>query len=362
MANQYLALVEETTRGTDPGAGYVFYPVTGSIQPQFNATDEPRKEFRGVDTALGDATVRRLSSAWEQSLAGYLYSGAELDLLLKHLLGHAGTRAEVDTTAYAGLFYPLAQPYGSGRPLGDSAIGVIPNTDEGGTTLSQYYGGGRIRSIAITGEPGSEVTMEATIGGAGPWVGDADQTAIAAPSFPAAAPFHFAEARFYIGSGITRTGVAPDFTDIAPGTMQTFMPDNFTLTLTNGLEDSEVANGVRGPSKTSRSGQFSGELTFTLDYEDPSTGFSSADEFKKTFAGPNTNSILIVLDNGQLAGAASENYQMIIDLPLLHLAPDTPERNSEGQQAKVSYTCTSLLNSTVGYPVGILTVNQNDGL
>jgi hypothetical protein len=37
MAEQYLALVEETTRGTDPASGYLFLPVMTSLQPKFVA-------------------------------------------------------------------------------------------------------------------------------------------------------------------------------------------------------------------------------------------------------------------------------------------------------------------------------------
>ncbi|MCP3177307.1 hypothetical protein MJO47_09370 [Desulfuromonas sp. KJ2020] len=359
MSEQYLALVEESNRGADPGSGYLFYPVTGNLQPKFNVTDESRKEFRGQDTALGDASVRRLSSNWEHPVSGYVYSGAELDLMLKHVFGFKGARTAVDTTAFKGLFRPLRAAYGAGNPLGNSAIGIIPNTDEGGTTMSQYHGGGRPKSLTLNGEPGGEITMELALGGAGPWVGDADQAAIPGVAFPSALPFFFAEARFYIGAGIARTGVAPDFTDIAPGAMLPFYPDNFNLTITPGIEDKEVGNGVRGPSKTERTAQFVAELGFTLDYEDPDSGFSSAAEYKKTYTGPNTNSLLIVLDNGQLAGSTNQNYQMIIDLPLMHAVPDPMERNNEGKTPKNTYKLRSLLDSSVGYPVAIMTINKN---
>ncbi len=358
MSDQYLGIVEETTRGADPESGYLFLPVRSGLSPKFQPNDAPRKEFRGQDTALGDASVRRLSSAWAASLEAALYPGAEMGLIFKHLFGFAGSRSVIDTNAYGGMLYPKAQPYGAGAPLADKAIGLIPNTDEEGTTKKQYYGGGRIRSLTMNFTPDEDVFVSVEFGGAGPWVGSPDQAALAGAAFPAAACFLFHQASFYIGSGISRTGSGPDYTAIAPGSMTQFTPDEATLTLTNGLEDKMVLNGVAGASKTHRSGQFAAELQTTVDYRDPSSGFSSADEFKTLFSGPRTNSLLIVLDSGELAGAATQNYQMIIDLPTMLLETEGPERNNEGQTPPLSTTWRSLYNSTTKYPAAILTFDQ----
>lgn len=356
--NQYLALVEETTRSIDPGSGYHFLPLRGQLQPKFEPNDAPRKEFRGQATPLGDASVRRLSSAWSHTLEANAYPGAETGLLLKHLLGNAGTRALVDTSAYRGLVRPVPMPYGLGQPLADKAIGLIPNTDEAGTTLRQYFGGGRPRSLELAIRPDDDVVLTVEMGGAGPWVGAPDQAALAGVAFPVATPFLYSDAKFYIGAGISRTGSAPDFTAIAPGTMAPFQPDEATLKITSGIEDKIALNGINGPSKTHRSGQMQVELDFTIDYADPSSGFSSADEFKTTFSGPRTNSLLIVLETSELAGAAEAKYAWVFDLPLMLLKAEPPERNTEGQTPQVKMTWTGLLNSAVGYPVAILTTDK----
>ena len=123
MATQYLALVEETTRGTDPTSGYLFLPVTGSLDVKFEPTDEPRKEFRGADTALGDSTVVRRQSMWTYTLECAWYpDSAAIGLLFKHVLGKVDTRSVLETTAYKGIMYPLATLYGVGEELVPSEV------------------------------------------------------------------------------------------------------------------------------------------------------------------------------------------------------------------------------------------------
>jgi hypothetical protein len=263
------------------------------------------------------------------------------------------------TTAYKGILYPLSKYYGTGEELADKAIGIIPNTDEGGTTKSQYWGGGRITSVNIKGEGTDDVKLVFELRGAGEWVGSVDQTATASPTFPSASPFVSSDLLCYIGSGITRTGTAPDFTDLDPNTMTAFRPDSIDITITNGTNDKVVMNGVKGPSYTTRESQVAVECSFPIDYEDPSSGFSSADEYKLLFSGTQTNSVLIVADNGELAGDTSENYAATIDLPNMIETAETPDRNSEGKTPSVAFTMTSLYSTTTEYPVGIITVDQN---
>lgn len=358
---QYMAICEETTRGTKPTTPtWLFYPLISGLQPKFNPNDESKKEFKGANTALGDSTVTRKSSDFSDTLEAYCYPGAELGLILKHGTGYAGSRSVIDTTAYKGILYPVTMPYGTGMPLANTAIGLCPNTDEAGTTKSQYWGGYRPKSLTFAIKPGEEVKVTIEGGGAGPWVGDPDQTAISGLAWPAAASFHGSDAEFYIASGISRTGVAPNFTDIDAGTMQRIYPDDFSLKLTLGLEDAIVGNGVRGPSKSKRTAQALAEVDITIDYEDPSSGFSSADEYKTIFSGPRTNSLLIILNNGELAGAATENYRLIIDLPLLRVSTDGPERNSDGKTPPMKMKFSSLYSDTTKYPFALMTVDQAD--
>jgi len=358
MAIQYLAIVEETTRGTDPGSGYLFLPVMNNIQPTVKYDDQARKEFRGADTALGDSSVVRRSGQWSMSIECAYYPGIETGLFFKHLMGKAGTRTTLDTSAKEGIIYPLANLYGTGAELANKAIGLVANTDEGGTTKAQYYGGGRVKSIAIKGEGTDDVKLTIEVQGPAQFIGAADQTATAGASFPVAAPFSTDDCLLYIGAGISRTGTGPGYTAIGPGSMPAFRPDSFTITITSGNDDKTVMDGVLGPNKTFRAAQFKVEATCPTDYEDPSSGFSSADQFKNVFGGPTTSSLLVVMDSGDLAGAATATYSTKIDLANALINPDTPARKSDGTQPTINFTLSSLYNATTKYPVAVYTVDK----
>lgn len=357
MANQYVALVEEATRGTNPGSGYMFLPVLSDVAPEFNVDDKPRVEFRGQDTGLGDITVIRRQVDWLYKLKCYWYPGKETGLLFKHLFGNAGARTVLDTSAYSGLLNPLLMPFGAGMNLGTKAIGIIANTDEAGITKSMYYGGGRVVDCKITCAGTDDVTLDITIQGA--WIGPADQAAIAGVSFPAAAPFNSSQYKAYIGGVPVRTGVAPNYTGITIGTAVQFMPDSLDMTITNGLKDKIVGNGVKGPSKTMRDAKFKVDLNCPIDYEDPAGGFSSAAEYKKLFIGPATNNLLVAFDNGTLAGAATANYTALIDLPyMMQKNPKKPDRNPDGKTPGLKMGFESLYSTTNSYPAAMLTVDK----
>lgn len=357
MAEQYLALYEETTRGTAGTPTYLFLPVTGDLSPDFDPSDKPRVEFRGADTGLGDVSVMRQEVKWTYTLKCYWYPGKETGLLFKHLFGNAGTRATVDTTACKGLCNSLLMPYGTGMPLGDTAIAIVPNTDEGGVTKSQVFGGGRVTSCKISAKGTEDVTLEFTLQGA--WIGPADQTAVAGVSFPAANPFNGTDYKAYIGGTPVRTGTAPNYTAITVGTAVQFMPDSLDISINNGLDDKVVGNGIAGPTKTYRKEKFKIEIDCPIDYEDPASGFSSADEFKKLFTGPATNNLLVVFDNGDLAGSATETYTALLDLPyMMQKNPKKPGRNAEGKTPDLKMGFSSLYSTTAKYAGALLTVDK----
>ena len=357
MASQYLALVEETTRGTTPVGPNMFLPILGDLTPEFDATDKPRVEYRGQDTSMGSTTVYRTEVKWAYKLKCYWYPGKETALLFKHLLGNPGARTVVDTSAYKGLILPATMPYGSGMPLGNSAISIIAHTDEQGTTKSQTFGGGRVTDCKITCKGTDDIELEFTLEGA--WVGPADQAAIGGVSFPAANPFNSSQYKAYIGGSPARTGTAPNYTSIAAGTAVQFMPDSLDITITNGLKDKVVGNGVRGPSKSSRTASFKIAVNCPIDYEDPASGFSSAAEFKRLFTGPATNNLFVLFDNGGLAGAATQTYQAAIDLPvMMQKNAKKADRNPDGKTAGLKLSYESLNSTTTGYPLALQLTDQ----
>ena len=363
MSEQYLLIYEETTRGTPGSPTYLTLPITGALQPTFTPTDEPRKEFRGNDTALGDTTVARRSSQWTYTLECVWYPDSPaIGLLLKHLFGGEGTRTLIDTTAYAGNIYPVASPYGSGsEPLADKAIALCPHTDEDGTTKQQVFGGGRIKSCTITITGTDDVKLSFEMIGPGEYVGTPDQTLEAIGSLPSVDPFVSSDVTCWASTGISRTGSTPNYTDIEEGTMDQFVPDSVTITITNGLDDKVVMNGVKGPSQTSRVAQVSAEITLPMDYEDPSSGFSSADEFKTLFSDVRTNSLAFELTSDTLAGSATEYYRALIDVAAVLVKAESPARNSDGTTPSIPFTCTTLYDTTAEYPISIFVVDTDAG-
>ena len=361
MANQYLAIYEEEVRGEAPVApATLFVPVISGIEPAYKVKDEPRKEFRGADTALGNTSVVRRDSEFEVKLQAAFYPGKELGLLLKHAIGFAGARSVVDTTAYKGILFPKSAPYGDGNPLSTTAVALVPNTDRDGTTVSQVFGGARFKAVTFSVKPSSDVTIDFEGSGAGGWVGDPNQAATAGASFPTVAPYVSNDVKFYIGAGATRTGVAPNYTALAPNTMKQIIPDEATIKITNGLADVAKLNGVSGPSVTQRNGQYVVEIDMTLDFTDPASGFSSIDEYEALFGGQRTNSIMVVFSHPELAGDATEHYAAIIDVPLAMVAADAPTRDNEGKQTKVKFKFTSLYSDTTKYPVALLLTDKSD--
>lgn len=356
---QFIALVEEATRGTDPGSGYLYLPVTSNLLPTFNPTDEARQEFRGADSALGaaEASIVRRESQTTYTLECAYYPGAETGLLFKHLLGKSVTRVAEDTSAFKGVLYPLANPYGAGRELTTKAIGIYSVFDVEGTSTKRYYGGLRIVSCTITGEGTDDVKLSFEMKAPGEFIG-ADEANDLTPTFPVADPFVVSDILCYAGTGASRTGTAPDFTDVGPGTMDQFCPDSLNLQITNGLDDKNVICGVQGPSKTSRTAQFNGNITFPIDLADPSSGFSSYDEYFAMFGGPSTQSLMFVFDNGDLAGSATATYETIFDFDANLRQHETPQYSPTGEEPTVALAYMTLESATTEKPVIMQTIDK----
>lgn len=364
-AKQFMAFFEQVTRGITVGGETMFFlPINGNIRPNFEATDETRKEARGTNQALGDdiATLQRMKTQVSSSLNIFDYPGAELGHILKHIMGGASARTVAETTAYLGTIFPVVNPYGNaGANLGLSALAMIPNTDEEGTTKSQEFGGLRYNSYTFTVTPEQSVLFAVEGMAPGDFVGDPDQpetAGIVLPSTPH--PFLYSSVKFYIGQGnqAVRTGAFPDLTDIQPGAMVEFCPEDFTYTYTTGREDSTRLCGVGGANQTTQSGQLDINGSFTMDYRDPDAGFSSADEFKKIYAGPNSNSLLVVQEMALLAGDTTLKYRRVHDFPAIVVTPDNVETSVEGQNPKAKFNFSHKNNPT--YPFAMFTVDQAD--
>jgi hypothetical protein len=357
MGVDFLPYAIETTRGTKPGApAYKFLRVTKGIVPKVNYKDEVRKQFMGVNSSLGYPTATRKDQSFAHSIEA-IFSPEEFVDFFKFVMGHAGVRATIDTDGYKGLMYPVRMPYGAGNPLLDQAMLFSPNTDEEGVTKSQDFGGERPFSITIKGKQGEDVTITIELKGAGDWIGAPDQAATPNPVFSVRVPYTGQGVAWYIGAGAARTGTAPDFTDIAPGTMDRFYPDEFTIKITNGLDDKAILNGIVGPSKTVRNKAFEVEIDFTMDYNDPTSGFSSAAEFKRLATGITMSSLMCILDNFETINT-TETYQTLFDIPRALFSSDAPERDVEGKTPSLKMKYKSMIDPAIGYPIAVQTKDK----
>ncbi|WP_020675276.1 hypothetical protein [Geopsychrobacter electrodiphilus] len=356
--NQWVEIGEQVARTTLVG-DEVFYPLPANVlKPKFNPTDEPRPEYRGGDSGQGNLSVRRTSSQWTHDLEFYLRPIQAVGLLLKHALGKTTTRSAVDTSAFGGMLYPENQPFGTGLTLGDKALAIKVHYDDGaGGTKQRTYYGGRITKVSVAGEGSQEWKMTISLAGPGPCL-SAPAAAGAVPDFSALpSPFVFSESLFYIGSGIGRTGVAPDFTALDPNTMVAFVPDSCSIDIDLGRSDKTVANGINAPTKTTKESQLAVKVSCPLDLEDPSTGFSSRDEVDALISGVRQNSLLVVLDNGEVCGSTTQTYQYMIDLSALYLGPAAEEFSTEGKSPRTTLEYSSLYSDTTKYAVGFYTVD-----
>jgi len=361
MANQWIEVFEHSARDTIAGSETSYpLPVMGNLKPKFEPTDEGRKEFYGADTGQGNASVTRKEELWNYSLECAAYPVAALGLLLLHALGKAVSRSVVDTTAYEGLLYALNMPFGStGVNLEDKALGLKVYYDDGeGDTYTRTYYGGRVSQVEITGEGSDDVKYSFTLSGPGECITSAVDGSGATVPDPddLPAPFTFRDCSFYIGAGITRTGTAPDFTDIDANTMDSFQPDSFSLSINLGREDKRKGTDL----VTEKTAQMQVTCSFPLDIRDPSSGFSSRDELDAIISAVRESSVLITMDNGELAGSASQNYEQRIDLPLLFWKAPEEEFSTEGTQPKTTLEGEHLYDADIGYAVGIFVVDDND--
>jgi hypothetical protein len=347
---QYVALSEQTARTALNGSPvYSFYPVKGKLEPDVEYKEEAVKEWRAQDTAQGDVSDDRTSTAWKYALEGRVYPGDELAMLIKYLMGTAGTPTALiapNAAADRTIFQTATEIYGDDSTLLDSAIAIIPNTAKAANTYSQAYVGGRPKDLELIFKGGEAAELKINFMG-GPWIGAAEQTAIAGVAFPAAKAFRSVP-KVYLGAGATLTGTAPDFTDFVPNTMPLVKPDDLTIKFDSGVEDVYKMNGIEGPSVTERKKQWSISLESTVDFADPSSGWSSYDAWAARFAGITYAPCMIVLDSSELIpSCTTQTYQLAVYLPKVKITVENPDRKNDGSKTKVKVKLESRIDPAV---------------
>jgi hypothetical protein len=347
---QYVALSPQTTRSAlDGSPAYMFYPVKGKLEPDPEYKEEAVKEWRGQDTAQGDVSDDRTSTAWKYSLEGRVYPGTELTLLIRRLLGKSDVSVALvapNAAAFRTVFQTASEMYGDGSENMDSAIAIVPNTAKGLATYSQAYIGGRPTGAEFSFKGGEAADLKMSFIG-GPWIEAVGQTAIPGVSFPAAKAFKSVP-KVYLGSGATLTGTAPNYSDFVSNTMAAVKPDDLTIKFDSGIEDVYKMNGVEGPSVTERKKQWGVSIEYTHDFADPSSGWSSYDAWAARFDDIQYAPCMIVLDSTEIIPSCStQTYQLAVYLPKVKITVEQPDRKNDGSKTKIKVKLDSRIDPAV---------------
>lgn len=346
-SKQYMAISRQTARDALNGSpAYLFYKIKGKLEPEADFKEEATREWAGQDFAQGDTEHARTSTAWKFGWESRVFPSIELSTLLEFVFGYATAPATVDTSAKKVMFKTMSDMFDDSGAALDEALALLPHTDKGGTTHCQQFLGGRIKDAEFGFKGGEDVIMKLGFMG-GPWIGAPEQALVAGMSFPASKPFKAGHLKCYLGAGATLSGSAPDYTDIAPGTMPLFKPDDLTIKLEAGIEDKFKMNGVDGPSVTERTGSWKISAEFTIDFSDPASGWSSYDAWAARFADIQYLPFMIRVDSGELAGAVTETRKLLLYCPKMKLSNDAVDRKNDGSKTKVKFKLESLIDTAI---------------
>lgn len=352
----YLAIGEETTRGTKESTTVGFVPLNSFALPTPDYMANKREEFRGEDTALGHTTERRMGQQWSGlsiETPFFTQSGtvtSSIGTLIKHFFGKATSAQNAATGQYAHIMYPVADPFATAN-LGTKALTLNMNAMHGATIKNHPYYGGRVTKLTFAQESGSPLIMTAECMGQKLATVEAG---IASPAFAAEnLRCDYNNLTVRQGATVTRTGSAPNYTNIT-STGNVVSPDSITVEFERGMEDRIILNGTDTTGKTSV-GILTGKLSMTIDFEDPSSGFSSVDEFTTWLASQSETNFLLTWDTGTAAGTG-DNHSLIIDLPVCNRLGGMPEIVRDGDP-KITLEYDFHYSATTLYAAGVLLKN-----
>ncbi|MEE9615279.1 MAG: phage tail tube protein [Thermodesulfobacteriota bacterium] len=352
----YLALGEESSRGTKEATTVGFVPLLSAGVPKMEFDDKRRKEFRGEDTVKGDTTVMRMSQKWSGSVEMPFFTEAGstagmVGTLLKHFFGSAASAQQAATLAYAHMLYPVADPFSSSN-LDTKALTVNLNINEGATMKNWPFVGGRVSSLSFDQEVGQHLKLSAELFGQ---KRDATTGELGSATFAAEnLRCDYNNLKLYTGT-VSRTGTAPDYTDIDPSGGTLIKPDKISVKIENGMEDVLRLDGNDYADKT-RMGLYKVSLELTIDWEDPASGFSSVDELTSWIASAGSTNFCLEWDTGTEADTGY-NHKLVLDIPVAQRTGGDPEYDLE-KDPMITLSYEGLYDSgTTGYIVGCLLQN-----
>ncbi|MBI5599204.1 MAG: hypothetical protein HY890_05635 [Deltaproteobacteria bacterium] len=352
----YLAVGEEAVRGTKEAATVGFVPLLSPGIPKLEFDDKHRKEFRGEDSLKGDTTVIRMGQKWGGSLEIPFFTEAGttkgmMGTILKHFFGKVTSAQNGATGQYRHMLYPVADPFATAN-LGSKALTLNMNINEGATQKNWPFVGGRVKSISLEQEAGGSLKLSVELFGQ---KRDTVTAELGGAAFVAEnLRCDYNNLKVYTGT-ITRAGTAPDFTDFTFGSATQLKPDKISVKIENGMEDVLRLGGLDYADKT-RMGQFKVSLELTIDWEDPASGFSSADDFNAWIAGASSTNFFLHWDTGTQAGTG-DNHGLYMDIPIAQRMGGQPDYNLE-KDPMVTLKYEGLYDSTTAkYLVGLMLKN-----
>ncbi len=352
----YMALGEESARGTKESTTVGFIPLLSSGIPKLEFEEKKRKEFRGEDTVKGETTTLRMGRKWSGSVEMPMFTEAGaaagmIGTLFKHFFGKATSVQNGATGQYAHTVYPVADPFAAAN-LGARALTVNLNINEGATMKNWPFVGGRVTSLSFDQETGDHLKVMAEMTGQfrDTVTGELGSATFAAENLRC----DYNNLKVYTGT-ITRVGTAPDHTDFTFASATQIKPDKISVKIENGMEDATRLSGIDYPDKT-RMGLFKVSLEMTIDWEDPASGFSSVDDLNAWMAGVSETNLTLHWDSGTQAGTG-DNHGLYIDIPRAGRLGGEPDYDLE-KDPMITLKYEGLYDSaTANYIVGLLLKN-----
>jgi len=357
----YVAFGEEATRGTKEATTVGFIPALSPSIPTLEFDDQKRAEYRGEDSNLGDINVTRYSTKWSGSLEFAMFTEAGtakgmIGTLFKHFFGASTSAQNAATGQYYHMLYPQTDPFSSAN-LDTKALTLNLNINEGATMKNWPYVGGRVSSLTFDQEAGQPLKVTAEMFGQQRAATTAELGTVVMPAENLRCDYN--NLTVYTGT-ITRTGTAPNYTTFAFGSATTIKPDKVTIKIEDGREDVLRLAGVQYPDKT-RLGKFKVSVSLTIDWEDPASGFSSADDFNAWITGASATNFFFHWDSGTQAGTG-DNHSLFIDVPIAQRMGGSPEYDLE-KDPMITLEYEGLFDATTtNYILGLMLKNTATAL
>jgi hypothetical protein len=125
-------------------------------------------------------------------------------------------------------------------------------------------------------------------------------------------------------------------------------PDDTTIKRDLGIEDVWKMDGFDGPSTSERKKAIVDTVEFTVDFVDPSSGWSSYDAWEARFSGITYLPVMMILDSGELIpSCADQTYQLAIYWPRMKIIPDPADRKNDGSKDKIKIKLESRVDPSI---------------